>query len=411
MRAIPTALCVVLLGVLHPLDSEGRDCPSHLRSNQWEPRDIFSIGLELRSFYIGADVGDGLPRSRTAEGWENDPASGVRLLAGFYPLDGLSITAEFDLTVAKDVLAEGDELKVRPRATEALVDYDSESWGVGAGIQTFTVGSGAMLDQRFLALDLRLKTRIATLDVFGGATNSYLMKSATNCIFTAYTAHTQGWRTIGDGLDSFMGGAILSFKTLQPFTLQLAYLFARPDVEHLRGHGATLALSGPIVRQRLSMSIETMWLVDDAQVIKPAVLAELRSRPFGGLRLKVAAATSFGGEPAERFTPVFENLSWGILQRFNLYQGRLLMGRAAYAVGEHVKPFAGYYMRFLESSLDSENTGDELDAGVDLKISDLYTLRAAYIGANLVGPHVTSHICYLELRVIIGAQLNALTGS
>jgi hypothetical protein len=411
MRA-KAALGVVLLAVLCPLHSAARDCPSRLRPNQWEPRDLFSIGLELRGFYIGADVGGGLPRSRTAEGWVNDPAGGLRLLAGLYPLDGLSITGEFDLTVARDVLAEGDELKVRPRVTEALVDYDTERWGVGAGVQTLTLGSGAMLDQRFLALDLRLKTRIATLDLFGGTTNQHLMKSATNCIFVSYTAHTQGWRTIGEGiLDSYMAGAILSFKTLQPFTFQLMYLFAWPDVERLRGHGGALALSGPIISQRLSMSIETMWLVDDASVIQPAVLAELRSRPFGGLRLRLGAATSFGGKAADRFKPVFENLSWGILQRFNLYQGRLAMGRAAYAVNRYFKPFAGYYLRFLEASLDSENTGDELDVGVDFRISDLYTLRAAYIGTNYIGPHQTSHMCYVELRLILGAQLNALSGS
>lgn len=395
-------LVLFLLG-LAPRLARARDCSSKLQNNLWEPRDFIALGAELRVFYLGARVGGGLPKSESSAGtWQHDPAGGLRLAVNLFPVSGLSVLGELDLSTSGS--------HVRP--TQALVEYDAGSWAVTGGLQTLSFGSGALLDQRFIALDARLQTSAIGIEAFGGITHRLLMKSATNCIYVGYTAHTQGWRTLEHPLhENLAAGAVLSLHAVSPMSLQALYLLSWPGIEQLRSHAVALSLSGPILGQRLAFSLEPLMLVDHDQRALPGVVVQLRSRPVRGLNLKVGAAISFRRGEELDLSPVYENLSWAPLQRFTLHQGRVLMGRVSYRVHRFVKPFAGYAFRFQEASLGSENTGDELDAGVELRISNLYRLRASYIATNLAGPHAPSHAGFLELRLLMGAQLNPTEAS
>ena len=83
----------------------------------------------------------------------------------------------------------------------------------------------------------------------------------------------------------------------------------------------------------------------------------------------------------------------------------LRYGGAYRGLGRIFDPFVTYVVRFQEPSLASANTGDELDAGIEVNLEDLYKLQVAYVAANLAGPHRASHMCFVELRVVLGSQL------
>jgi hypothetical protein len=403
---------VVALVALAPGRAGARDCPSCLQTRMWEPLDYLAVGAELRGFYVGGHVGGGLPNSDPAKPWNHDPAGALRLSVGLHPLAALSIIVEGEVSSAGNY----------GRPTEGYIEYAPERWAVRGGLQTLTFGSGALLDQHFLALDLKLKTRLLDAEVFGGVTNRFLEKSATNCMFIGYTAHTQLWRALPEGLDSAVAGAVLSTSALDPFDLRAMYLFSWPGaslaqdertagplsstVRDLRSHGAALSFSGPIVGEYLTFTLEPMLLVNADRELLPAMLVELRSRPMRGMHLRLGSAVSFRQGDGLGFSPVYENLSYAPLQRFNLHQGRLLAAEASYRINRFVQPFAGYAFRFQEPSAASPDTGDELRAGVELRISELYRLGLSYVAVNLAGPHRTSHLGMAELRVVLGPQLN-----
>jgi hypothetical protein len=395
------ALAVVLLAASAPGRADARDCASCLESHLWEPLDHLALGAELRAFYVGGFVGGGLPKSDPLNPWNNDPAGALRISIGFHPKPALSVIAEGEVSSAGSYA----------RPTEGYIEYAPERWAVRGGLQTITFGSGALLDQRFVALDLKLKTRFLDAEVFGGVTNRLLEKSAQNCLFVGYTAHTQSWRYLPTELDNAATGAVLSTAALDPFDLRALYLLSWPSLPELRSHSAALSFSGPIVGDKLTFTLEPMLLVDAQRDVLPALLVELRSRPIRGLHLRAGAAMSFRRGDGLALSPVYENLSWAPLQRFNLHQGRLVAAEASYRVHRFVRPFVGYSFRFWNGSPSSPDTGDELRGGVELRISELYRLSLSYNAVNLAGPNRTSHLGMAELRVVLGPQLNRKRGT
>jgi hypothetical protein len=98
-------------------------------------------------------------------------------------------------------------------------------------------------------------------------------------------------------------------------------------------------------------------------------------------------------------TSAFENLSYGLIRRFNLFQGHVVRARFAWQVLEYVRVFADYLVAFPHDGLD-----DELDVGLWLQLNDLYRLNLAYVGLNLAGEPEASHAVYAEVRIVIGRQ-------
>jgi hypothetical protein len=419
---LPAGTSLVAL-LLATSSAAGRECRSSLLSHLWELGDHLGVGAEYRLQYLGTELGEGFLRSGTdqAERWGGEAFfGGMKILAALYPTADLSLILE--------VQGPG------PWLSQAFAELARGDLTLTGGVQSIRFGSGALLDQRFAALDVRLRLGRASVEAFAGTTSSDLMRSCRSCLLAETLAHTQGWKVVGPGhMESMAAGVLACLGGGAGATGRLGgmLLLSWPDLEELRSLAAALMLRAPRLLGRLWIELEPMVLANARQELLPAGLMLLRSRPVEELDLTLGMALALrrgGGPPwppgtfegdgwadptevaaavrAHRFAPVYENLSWGMIQRFGLFQGRLLMGRASYqGLGRIFDPFVTYVVRFQEPSLASANTGDELDAGIELNLKDLYKLQVAYVAANLAGPHRASHMCFVELRVVLGSQL------
>ena len=398
---------LVLGALLLPATADARDCPSRLPAHPYALGDYVELGAEVRAFYFGIDVGEGLPSSPTTKSheWQNNVFTGLRPMLVIYPLEELTLIFEPELRYIwpgwEGKPVEGFDA----RLVQALLEYDPGDWRLTAGVQGLNFGTAALLDQRFLAVSAEFRSRPATVEIFGGSIWRRVMRNAANSMWMRYISQSTAWKFISEELqENWVAGAILNLRVAKPQRMRLLYLYTHPFQRELRTHSIALHFSGPIVRRRLSYEIEPMVVIhqDDGYTV-PLVVGEMRGHPMKSrsgpvLRLRLASALrDVAKRPA---MPVYENLSWGTIRRYSVHDGHVAGFSVHWPVSPYAEPFAEYYAQ----TRDFEHMSDEFDLGVQLAIGELYRLRLAYIGFNYANSLRPSHAAYAELRIVIGEE-------
>lgn len=385
-----------------------RACCGKLASHLYQLGDSFEIGAELRTFYFGVTVGDGLPSSKAQveRVYENNFMLGLRPAFNWFPIDGLTVSLEGEMRFKRP----GWEANAVPgldgRPVYAALAYDAGWLDVTAGVHPQIFGTAAALDQRFLGVSANHKNDWVTLSLFGGVTNRFLMKNAGSCLWMRYASDNIGWKTVSTRLeDNYLVGFITGLRKLKPFSAQLLYLFESPSVEILRSHVVSGFFRGPIVRPYLDFELELLAQIKTSGSFVPGLVGMLRGRLGNASdrpRFAAGAASSFGEREDRRLASVLENLSWGMIRRFSLYNGHVFTLQGVWPYSKHFEPFVDYFIQTF--AVSDADLSDELDAGFWVAISDLYRLRLAYVGMNLAGPaYASSHAIYAELRLILGS--------
>ncbi len=82
--------------------ASARECPSKLPSHMFQVLDSLELGLEFRSFYFGAAVGDGLPSSDEDpdRDFQNNLMLALKPAAAWFPVDGLTLSFEAEVRFA-----------------------------------------------------------------------------------------------------------------------------------------------------------------------------------------------------------------------------------------------------------------------------------------------------------------------
>lgn len=422
------ALSLLTLLMTHSAPAWSRDCPSLCAGHLWALGETLELGAELRLFYLGISVGGVSGSDRTEAdlptarldgergAFENNFFAALRPLLYWYPVDGLTIGFEHEVRFRwpgwEENVVPGTDFAVAGldhRPTTAFVEYTTNGWTFVGGLQPFSFGSAAILDQRFLALSVGYNHSVFRLDVFGGMTMRNLMRNAGHSMWMSYTSSTNGWKfTSNDPTENWAVGMTFSLKVVRPFRLQLLYLYSQASVDTLESHAIGVHFAGSIWRPYLSFYLEPLLALapnglDGDLDVMPGLIAQIRAR-FGddsdAPQLTVGVASSFlhDADSERRFASVYENLSLGYIRRFNLHQGHVVYGQFAWQAHEYVRLFASYYAAFPDGA---SSMTDELDAGVGLRINDLYRLDLAYVGINFAQDE-PSHGLYAELRIIIG---------
>lgn len=395
---------IALALVLAPAAGFARDCPSKLPSHLFEVTESLSLGAELRAFYVGMELGDGMPMSAQHKGeWDNAFLSGLRLSALWSPWTDWSLTVEGEVRYKHPGWKDNPVPGLDGRPWQAYVEYNKKPWDVTAGLQILNFGMSSILDQRFLALSAEYSADLFTVGAFGGATLEDMSRNASNCLWVRYTSATTGWRTLSHEMENFVGGATFTWKGFRPWRFQSMYLYSRPSVNLQRSHAVVAWLGGPLVPKYVSLDIEPTFLVANEERIMGSLVGEVRiTLPILSTPpvLRLAAATPLGYSDEHRYMPVYENLSWGFLKRYSLYEGHLFQGRLDWDATPWLRPMARYVAQTF--NFTEEQTSDELDAGVELNFNEVYWLVLSYVGLNLAGSLEASHGVYVEARVVFG---------
>jgi hypothetical protein len=388
---------------LAPAPAAARDCPSLLQGHLFELGDTVELGFEIRAFYLGLSAGEGLPTSRPDGGrrWTDHVLTGLRTLVYWYPADGLTLGLEDEIRYRWPGWFDRAAPGLDHRPVQLFLAWESRGAEVVVGLQPFAFGTGAALDQRFVGASFGVRSRVIAFASFGGATMRHFMRNAANSMWMSTTSDTNGWKLLSQDLgENWVAGVTASLRFLRPYRLEALYLFSRTGYEHLRSHVVAVHAAGPIVRGALSFVVEPLLMIDERGLALPALVAELRAVLGAGERaptLLVAGATALRHDDDRRFDSPFENLSWGAIRRFNLFQGHLARLRFAWPLHERFRAYVDWVVAVPGRAIE-----DELDAGVEVRVSDLYRLTLAYVGANLVDSALPSHAVYVEARVIVG---------
>ncbi|GEM_PF-4208664 len=405
MKLSMTGLLLLVVLLTANLAS-ARDCPSKLPAQLWDVTDTLSIGAELRGFYVGMKPGDGLPISASEkESWDSMFLAGLRTSLLWTPFEDWSLTWEGEARYKNPGWENRPVPGLDGRLWQLYVAYDGRPVSAAAGLQIVNFGMSSIIDQRFIAARVDYSGDLFSIGMFGGATMEFLTRNASNCLWVRYTSATTGWRTLSHDLDNFVAGAQFSYKGLRPWRAQALYLWAYPSMEHHRSHALVGNFGGPIVRKSISMDIEPALLLDHQNRVMGSVTGEVRWHiPIFSVPplLRLAAASAFGYSASAPFAPVYENLSWGLLKRYSLFEGHLFQGRLEWNPREWVRPTVRYVAQTF--NFTKEQSSDELDAGVEFKIAEPYWLLLSYVAMNVVGPHQPSHGVYFEARAVLGAD-------
>lgn len=382
-----------------------RDCPSKLPSHLFEVTDSLSIGAEVRAFFVGLNVGEGLALTAgDLDEWDSAFLGGLRTSLLWTPFDDWSLTWEGEARYKYPGWENRPVPGLDGRLWQLYVGYDHEPVEVSAGMQIVNFGMSSMLDQRFVALRGEFKADMFTAGLLAGVTMEEMTRNASNCLWVRYTSETTGWRTLSHELDNAIAGATFTWKGFRPWRFQSAYFWARPSWEKQRSHNLVAWIGGPLIPRILSLDLEPAVMLSDSQRVMGSLVGELRftlpallgSSPT----LRLAAGSAFGYDDDVRYMPVFENLSWGYLKRYSLYEGHLLQARFDWDVLDWLRPSARYVAQTF--NFTKERSSDELDAGMEFNVNEVYWLVLSYVGLNLVGPYQPSHGLYAELRVVFG---------
>jgi hypothetical protein len=410
------AITLATLAFLAPSPASARDCPSLLSGHLFQIGDTLELGAEFRAFYFGVSVGEGLPVSpdpmlELGWPWENNVFLGLRTLLYWYPAEGLTFVVEDEIRYRWPGWDGHAVPGLDHRPVSLFVEYETHDLTFTGGLHSFAFGTSAVLDQRFIGLSAQYEHDVFSIELLGGMTARHYMRNAAHSMWMSYMSDTNGWKFTSENLaENFAAGLIFSLRrVVRPYRLQLLYLYSHTSYEHLRSHAVSLHFAGPIWSPYLSFVLEAMVLIDHENHPLPGMVAELRAR-FGRSAnipsLSVGAASSFlhtipgvDDDPADerRLASVYENLSLGMIRRFNLRQGHIFYTRANWQIIEQVGLFAAYYL-----NINGVGVADELDVGVSLQVNDLYRLSLAYVGMDVAGEPVSSHAIYAEARIIIG---------
>lgn len=439
MRHPPSAHHVLLLltagaalaaALAAPRAAWARDCPSTCSGYMYSIGDSLEMCADFRLFYFGLGVGQDLPTSSDdgERRWDNNVFIGLRPLVYWYPADGLTIGIEHEARFRwpgwEENVVPGTDWAVAgldERPTLFFIEYETHGVTMSAGLQPFSFGSSALLDQRFIGAQVGYDHEVFNLAAFGGITMRNLMRNAAHSMWMSYQSDTNGWKfTSNDPSENWAVGMTFSLKVVRPYRLQLLYLYSSPSFEHLESHGLSLSFSGPIWRPYLSFSLEPVLLMMQQGLWSgdrdwmPGLVAELRAR-FGddasAPELLLGGASSFLDDEHHHAESVYENLSWGMIRRFNLRQGHLVRARFQWQIIDQVRVYADYVVAIERDVGDGHVViEDELDAGLWVQWNDLYRLNLAYVGLNLgreptiEGQAEASHGIYAEVRIVLGEQ-------
>lgn len=401
-----------LVALFAPNRAEARDCPTTCSGYLWQIGDTLELGAEFRLFYFGAGVGEDMPTSRRdgERHFEHNIFMAMRPLLYWYPVDGLTIAIEHEARFRwpgwQENAVPGTDFAIAGfdhRPTVLFLEYETHGFAMTWGLQPFAFGSGAVLDQRFMGLALEYDHENFNVSAFGGLTMRNFMRNAAHSMWMSYTSATNGWKfTSNNPAENWGVGMTFSIKNVRPFRLRFLYLYSNPSYDHLESHAYSLHFSGPLWRPYLSFVLEPVFLMHPEEQLLPGVVAEIRAR-FGRTatspQLLVGGASSFLNDEDRHMSSVFENLSYGLIRRFNLFQGHIVRTRFSWQVIDYVRVYADYVVAFPHDGLT-----DELDVGLWMQLNDLYRLNLAYVGINLAGEAQASHAIYAEARIVIGPQ-------
>ncbi len=418
-HTVPKTLLWVALTTLtlcHATEARARDCPSLLSGHLFAIGDTLELGAEFRAFYFGVSVGEGLPISpdpmlELDRPWENNVFLGLRTLLYWYPAEGLTIVVEDEIRYRWPGWEERAVPGLDHRPVSLFVEYETRGFLVSAGLQPFAFGTSAVLDQRFIGLAAQYEHEVFSIRLLGGMAMRHLMRNAAHSMWMSYMSDTNGWKFVSQNpAENFAAGMVFRLRRpVRPFRLELLYLYSHTVYKHLRSHAVSLHFAGPIWRPYLSFVLEPLVLIDHENHVLPGVVGLVRARFGRGAdrpTLTVGGASSFlhhvpeadeNLDDARRLAAVYENLSLGMVRRFNLRQGHIVFARADWQIIDYVGLFAGYYLNIPGGDL-----ADELDVGVALEVNDLYRINLAYVGMDLAGGLDPSHAFYVEARIIIG---------
>ena len=383
-----------------------RECPSKLPSHMFQVLDSLELGLEFRSFYFGAAVGDGLPSSDEdpERDFQNNLMLALKPAAAWFPVDGLTLSFEAEVRFAYPGWETNTPQGTDFRLAQALVEYDPGDYRLTAGLQSINFGSAALLDQRFVGFSGEYKTKPFNVSMFAGVTSRKFMRSATNCMWMRYASDTIGWKVASAKFYENIGaGLMASYKGMRPYRLMAMYLFSHPtSIEELQSHAVSVHFGGPLVEKYVSFALDAIGYIDHDGYLLPGLVLEMRARAGGKTapRFKLGLASSFRESDEHRIMSPYENLSWGLIRRYSLYNGHVAYVGAAWPFLEYVKPFIHYYAQSF--SMGADDFEDELDVGLDLALTDLYRLRLAYVGINLFSERAPTDAFYAELRIVFG---------
>jgi len=403
---------LLLLLLLSATLAQARTCNSGLPSHLYDVNDNLSLGAEFRAFYMGASLGENMPQSEDDRVFKNNYALAARAMLDWYIVENLTFLFEgewrFKFPGWEEKFARHNDF----RLNQLLLEYDPEFMRLIAGVQSVSFGSTALLDQVMLGVTLGFRFESLTFNVFGGVANRNAMRNASNSMFMAYTSYTNGWKLVSENTwENYLAGLDLTAFLSDSIRLNFLYLLSWPELEPLRSHSFAINFDGSFFENRLSTIVEAIAILNSDNKLMPALVVDIRGKLFENFWLRAGTALAFNYTEEELPSPVFENLSWGLIQRFNLHQGKIARLGVNWQANQYVNPFADYYMAFLSkqendgSGFDFD-TSDELDVGVEFNYQKYYKIKVSYAGMNLFNAPTSSHMVYLALRIILGGQFN-----
>ncbi len=402
------SLLLAFLFLATPFQASARDCPSRLAGHLYEVNDKLSIGAELRGFYVGASIGDNMPTSALKNPFEHNGLFALKPRAEFFFNDDLSAIAEVSFRFAFPGWESNPIQHFTPRLNEVRLNYEHKGLILSAGLQTFLFGTTGLIDQRFIGLKAGYRKRKYGIELFAGTTSRMFMKNTVNCLWMRYVSYNNAWKTLAPTFTNIATGTILTWKPIRHYRFQFLYLLSYPNVEPLRSHSFSFYARGPIVRRRLSFRFEAMGYLDHTLYFMPAFVAMLNIHLTKGRlspKIHLGVASTFLGTGDHHFSPVYENLAWGLMQRYSLHHGSIGFARLSWIPKRShklkIKLFADYFAQSY--SFKKHDTSDELDVGVKFTINNLYDIKLAYVGLNLAPAPKPSHFAYLEVRILFGS--------
>ena len=384
-------LLIISFFVIGPKKTYARNCPSNINSNLHEINDYVEFGDELRLFYFGID------NNGT---FESSYLSGLKLLLNIYPTENLAIVGEIDLRYKNTGWYDDISKDFKFRLNQAFLEYDNGNFSITPGIQFFTFSSAAVLDQRFMGLSAGYNNPYLELNLFAGTTKKDMMKSSINCLWQRYNDENDSWRIISGNMKNIAAGLSLSVKKLNPYFLQSLFLLSKTEIEQQKSLSFSIAGGGPIIKRKLSFTGDLIAFWNYDNYFLPGVVVQITGSPFGYDMpiLKTGVAKSFRYTDQYRLSPVFENLTWGIIKRYSIHNNNIVYSELDWQINDKIKPYVHYY--YQTDDFNNGKKSNETDAGFILRVFDKYSFNVAYVGLDLFDNKRLQNAFYFETRLI-----------
>ena len=194
-------LLMLVLVWASPRLAEGRDCPNAAAGYPFLIGDSLELGAEFRAFYFGISVGglDGerrpgdMPTAALDSDWgdgepaprhfENNVFLGLRPFLNWYATEHLTLAVENELRFRWPGWEERTVPGLDHRWVSLFLEYEGDGLTLTGGVQPFTFGTGAVLDQRFIGVRVEVDRPVYRMATFGGMTMRPLMRNAGNSMW------------------------------------------------------------------------------------------------------------------------------------------------------------------------------------------------------------------------------------